>query len=163
MLFKTFFLGGGGGTTELNPRRWWAVGCNAVCQPAHCVDHGSYRWECQVHHWEHRPGSGQLYTEDLHHWGAHNSHWLGPNWCQFLSPSWWVHCSQTWTKSPSLVMTLWINCSIPRTVRVRSSAPSTRWSSPLTCGAMKTRLGVSHLETSSPTARGSFRWRPELR
>lgn len=50
-----------------------------------------------------------------------------------------------------------------RTARVKSSAPSARWSSLWTCGATKTRRVMSRLETSSPTAPGSFRsGRPSL-
>ncbi|XP_070626722.1 DNA-directed RNA polymerase II subunit RPB3 isoform X2 [Bos indicus] len=60
-------------------------------------------------------------------------------------------------------MTLWTSCSTPGTARVKSSAPSARWSSLWTCGATKTRRVMSRLETSSPTAPGSFRsGRPSL-
>nr|KAF6407755.1 RNA polymerase II subunit C [Molossus molossus] len=53
-------------------------------------------------------------------------------------------------------MTLWTSCSTPGTALVRSSAQSAQWSSLLMCGAMKTRLVMSRLETSSRTAPGSF-------
>lgn len=39
---------------------------------------------------------------------------------------------------------------------MKSSVPSARWSSLLTCGATKTKLVMSRLETSSPTAPVSF-------